>query len=199
MAKSLITPKGKAKYPHVTNPSTTFNPDGEYSCDLLVSEEVALEFKASIDEIYEAAYKEEKKTQKKPKLKRAPDSMYPIRQDEDGEWFIRGKQPAKKTARSGEVYEFGVKIFDTKGKPTEAKVGSGSILKMAVEPRPWFVAVHGFGITLALKAVQVIDLVEYGGGSSDFGFAEEDGSFESDSESLGDDLPTSDDPDDGDF
>jgi hypothetical protein len=46
---------------------------------------------------------------------------------------------------------------------------------MAVEVNTWFVPSQGFGYTLRLRAVQVIDLVEFGGGGG-FGFgAEEDG------------------------
>ena len=45
---------------------------------------------------------------------------------------------------------------------------------MSIEPYTWNVASMGFGYTLRLKAVQVIDLVEYGGTVS---FDAEEGGF----------------------
>ena len=65
------------------------------------------------------------------------------------------------------------------------KIGSGSILKMAVEVNTWFVPSQGFGYTLRLRAVQVLDLVEYGGGGDgSFGFGAEADGYVGSGESL---------------
>tara|TARA_E500000318_G_scaffold107400_1_gene116615 strand:+ start:246 stop:857 length:612 start_codon:yes stop_codon:yes gene_type:complete len=174
MSTKLTTPKGRAKYPHVNEPNTRFNPMGEYSCTLVVSSEDANDFKAKVDKIYEAEYDRECMIQKKKSLKKA--TSYPILMDEDGDWIIKTKQVAKVESKSGDVYNFDVKLFDAAGKPVKPSVGSGSIVKCAVEPRTWYVPSLGFGITLSLKAVQVIDLVEIGGSNADaFGFSEEEG------------------------
>lgn len=175
MSKQITTPKGNALYPYVNEPNTRFNPMGEYSCQLVIpEEEEALAFKAKLDEIYEAEYKRECLLKNK-KLKKA--ASYPLAQDEEGNWVLRTKQAAKVESKSGKVFEFGIKLFDAQGKPCDAKVGSGSLVRLAVEPRAWFTAALGFGLTLNLKAVQVIDLVEYGGGggASSFGFSAEEG------------------------
>jgi hypothetical protein len=194
----LTTPKGKAKYPHVNEPNTRFNPMGEYSCTLVVSEEDANDFKAKVDAIYDAEYERECVIHKK-KLKKA--SSFPILQDEDGDWIIKTKQVAKVETKSGDVFNFNVKLFDASGKPVNPRVGSGSVVKCAVEARTWFVPSLGFGITLSLKAVQIIDLVEQGGSNaSSFGFGEEEGfQGESLNEALTDEPVTAETTEDFDF
>jgi len=65
------------------------------------------------------------------------------------------------------------------------KIGSGSTLKMAVEVNTWFVPSQGFGYTLRLRAVQILDLIEYGG-QSDFGFSYNEDGYVGSGESLND-------------
>jgi hypothetical protein len=52
-------------------------------------------------------------------------------------------------------------------------VGSGSELKMAVEPHFWNVSSQGFGMTLRLRSVQIIALKEFS--ADDTPFASVDG------------------------
>jgi hypothetical protein len=173
MTNTINTPKGKAVYPHVNEPNTRFNPMGEYSCSISVSEEDGEAFKKQVEEIYDAAYARECVIHNK-KLKKA--SSFPVGQDDEGDWVIKAKQPAKVESKAGKVYEFGIKLFDAQGILCNAQVGSGSTVKMAVEPRTWYVSSLGFGVTLSLKAVQIIDLVEKGGSNAtSFGFAAEEG------------------------
>ena len=172
---SITTPKGKAVYPHVNTPSTKFNPLGEYSCNIIVSKEDADAFKAKITEMYDKEYERECVVQNKPKLKKSP--HFPVLENEDGDWVIRTKQPAKVESRSGQVYEFKVNLFDAKGKPIQkgsVNVGSGSTVRCGIEPRFWYNPSIGFGVTLSLKAVQVLDLVE-GNGAGSFDFEQEEG------------------------
>jgi hypothetical protein len=57
----------------------------------------------------------------------------------------------------------------------EIAVGNGSDVKVAFEPMPYMVAgTKKVGVSLRLKAVQVIDLVEYGSPATSV-FDEEDG------------------------
>jgi hypothetical protein len=70
-------------------------------------------------------------------------------------------------------------LFDAKGKPLskDIKIGGGSKMKVSYEILPYYTAIAGAGISLRLKAVQVIDLVEYssGGSGESYGFGKEDG------------------------
>lgn len=176
MKKNITTPKGVASYPHVNEPNTRFNPMGEYSCTIVVSEEDANAFREKVEAIFDAEYERECIIHKK-KLKKS--QYFPVTQDEGGKWIIKTKQVAKVEAKNGDVYSFDIKLFDASGQPVKSencRVGSGSQVKCAVEPRTWYNPSVGFGMTLSLRAVQVIELVEGGGGNADsFGFGEEEG------------------------
>jgi hypothetical protein len=149
---------------------------GEYSCSIVVSDEDGAAFRAKIEEIFDAEYERECIIHKK-KLKKS--QHFPVAQDEDGQWLIKTKQVSKVETKNGDVYSFDVKLFDSTGQPVKSEnciVGSGSQVKCSIEPRAWYNPSIGFGMTLSLRAVQVIELVEGGGGSADsFGFGEEKG------------------------
>lgn len=183
MSKTIPTPVGKAYYPRIDTPDTKFNPDGVYSCKLHVSEGDYNMFELQIKNLVEQAYKEECIKRGVQQLKKAPTS--PLRVTADGDYEIYAKQVAKKETRKG-LLTFSVSVFDAKGnKLSETpKVGSGSTLKMGVEIFPYYTDLNGFGYSLRLKAIQIIDLVEYNAGdASSFGFSSEEG-FTSDGESL---------------
>ncbi len=175
MSKVYTSPKGTAVWPRIDTPDTKFDEDGLYSCKLHVSEGDFKAFEAQLNSEIEAGYKAECAKQGKDKLRMA--ASKPLRITDDGDYEIFAKQKAKVHTKSKGVLEFSIAAYDSKGsKIAMPKVGSGSTLKMAVEVNTWFVPSQGFGYTLRLRAVQVIDLVEFGGGGGGFGFgAEEDG------------------------
>ncbi len=181
----ITTVLGTARYPHVNKPNTTFDPDGAYSCDIVVTEGEAKKFTAEMETIRDQAQAmEEQKTGKKLRVCQA----FPVKQTDDGQWIIRSKQKAKgKNSRTGEVYEFNIKLFDAQGSPCDVEVGGGSKVKMAVKPYTWYSPSLGFGISLQLKALQIMELVTpsaSGAGASSFGFTAEEEGFSSGGESL---------------
>ncbi len=180
MSKILTTPKGTAVYPRIAEPDTKFNSDGVYHCKLHVSEKDFNLFSKTVTDIVEKEYEAECAIKGK-KLKRATTS--PIRITEEGDYELYAKQVAQRQTAKG-LLEFKVPVFDAEGKRLEKSpsIGSGSTLKLSTEVYTWFTPTQGFGYTLRLKAVQVIDLIEYEGGVTVFG--KEDGSFISDGESL---------------
>lgn len=185
MNDTITTTVGTARYPHVNKPNTTFDPDGAYSCDIIVTEAEAKEFAAKIETIRSEAHEmEERKTGKKIRLCKE----FPIKETEDGQWIIRSKQKAKgKNSRTGEVYEFNIKLFDAQGQACDVEVGGGSKVKMAIKPYTWYSPSLGFGVSLQLKALQIIELVApsaSGAGASSFGFTSEEEGFSSGGESL---------------
>jgi len=180
MANTITTPQGKAVYPRLDTPDTKFNEDGLYSCKLHVSEADFQAFELGMDGLYKSAYDAECKAQGK-KIKESPNK--PVRITPDGDYEIYAKQVAQKQTKTKGLIEFTVACFDSQGnKIATPKVGSGSELKLAVEPNFWYIASQGFGYSLRLKAVQVIELVEYGGGSSEnYGFGKSEGGFKGES------------------
>ena len=186
MSKVTITPKGKAVWPRLHEPDTRFESDGVFSCKLHVSEEDFKAFEASIKPIVNKAYEIECQQQGKQKLRLA--SSTPIRITEDGDYEIFAKQKAKVTTRSNGVLEFAITAVDSSGKKIAMpQVGNGSELKMAVEVHPWYVPSQGFGYSLRLRAVQIIDLIEFGGDTGNFdtiAFGSEAGGYIGSGESL---------------
>ena len=184
MSKVITTPKGKAVWPKVVTPDTKFDEEGMYSCKLHVSEGDFRSFEESIKPVIDAAYKAECDRQGKAKIRLAASN--PVRITDEGDFEIYAKQKAKvHTKRSGTL-EFSIAAVDSTGAKlaTMPNVGSGSALKMAVEVSTWFVASQGFGYSLRLRAIQILDLVEFGGDSQSFGFGAEADGYVGSGESL---------------
>lgn len=176
-AVRYVTPTGTAQYPYLNKPDTKFNPDGDYKVNLELSAEDAAEVMSFLDEQLAASYEKAKEEQKGKKIKQA-DAPYSVDED-SGKVTLKFKLKAKGTTKAGEEFQQKVAIFDAKGKPmVEApNIGGGTKMKVSYEVVPFFTSLVGAGIALRVRAVQVIDLVEFSGGASAgaFGFGEEDG------------------------
>lgn len=171
---SLTTPKGKAVWPWINKADFKFNEAGVYSCRLHVDQDEFNTFKRKIDEQIDREFDEACKVAGK-KITRA--ASQPLRQSDDGDWEIFAKQNASRVTKDGKKLDFVIPVFDSKGQKIKNSpdIGSGSILRMSVEPYSWTVPSMGFGYTLRLKGVQIIELVEYSGG--DVAFDAEEGGF----------------------
>lgn len=174
----FTTPKGTAQYPYLTKPDTKFNPEGEYKVKLELDAADAGELISFLDEQVELAVEKAKKDPKNAGKKiKVGDAPYSVNED-TGKASINFKLKAKVTTKSGETFEQRPAIFDAKGKPiTDVNIGGGSKVKVAYEVVPFYTALVGASISLRMKAVQVIDLVEFSGGASaeGYGFGEEEG------------------------
>ena len=172
----FITPAGIAQYPYLTKPDTKFNPDGEYKISLEIPAMEASNITAFLDGQHEASVAKAKKDNAGKKIKEG-DVPYSIN-EETGAVTVKFKLKAKVTPKIGDPFEQKPAIFDAKGKPVvDAKVGGGSKVKVAYELIPYYTAIAGAGISLRMKAVQIIDLKEFSGGAGAdaYGFGEEDG------------------------
>ena len=182
-AERFVSPKGTASYPHLTNPDTKFNPDGEYKVSLIVAGDDASKVVNFLTEKHKAAVAQVKKENAR---KRVKEGDLPIIENDDGTVTFKFKMKAKVIPKKGDPFEQKPALFDAKGKPLtgETKVGGGSTIKVCYEVVPYYTAIAGVGISLRLKAVQVIELKEYSGGGGNaesYGFGEEEG-YEADDE-----------------
>ena len=167
MSKRLTTPKGKAVYPHINTPDTAFG-QNHYTCKLHVSEEDYRAFEANLKSMYDKAYEAECTKHGK----KFPHNDFPVHITPDGDFEIKTRQAAEKGN-----YKFTVAVVDSKGEvlPNPPLIGSGSVLRLGVEPS-FYVASGKFGVSLRLRAAQILELVEVGGAGGSFSFtAEEDG------------------------
>ena len=167
MANTIATPIGSAVYPKLINPDTKFNADGVYSCKIIVSEEDYNSFRAQIDPLVEQEYNKYLIASGKQKLKRATE---PVRINDEGGFEINAKQTAKTTTKQGDVLEFKIALYDADVKPItdEPNIGTGSKMRLSVQPNFWNISALGFGYTLRLKAAQILELVEYSSDSNVF-------------------------------
>jgi hypothetical protein len=184
----LTSPAGIAVYPKIEKPDTKFDANGVYSVDLDLSGEEAATLVAKLQKIADADYANECKAKGKKALKRAD---MPWKQTDDGKTRFKFKLKAK--GGTGEKqWDQKPALFDAKGNPvSNLNVGSGSTIKVAFDCAPYFTAMVGHGISLRLRAVQVLELREYIAGDNfdAFGFKATDGfvkeqpaAFDSDSE-----------------
>jgi hypothetical protein len=172
---NMTTPKGIARDPYLNTPDTSFNPDGDFKVELVVDQsDEARAFMAKLREAHEAAVVKAKKANPGSRIKVAELS---VSEDEDaGKVTFKFKLKAKVTTKTGKVFEQKPALFDSRGKPIQKKVGGGSTIKVAFEIVPFYTATVGAGLTLRLKAVQVLTLstsdeAEF----ASYGFFKEDG------------------------
>lgn len=193
MSKPNTTPFGEADYPKIFEPDTKFDPKGVYSCKLVLEGDEAQSLMGFLDEKLQEAY--EQMQEEKPKFKKVmkPRTPYTEELNEDGDetgritfnFKMNAVVEVKNGKYAGKSFTQKPVVYDAKGQIITKKlnVGSGSIVKVAYETAPYFKAdTKEVGITLRLKAVQIKELVEFGGkkDASDFGFGAEDGGFSAD-------------------
>ena len=189
MAKKerYVSPKGEALWAKLDTPDYTFKDDGELSIDLVVDEDTAEAMREKHSDLLKEQIAEVKKEKKSKKIKLAANEGMSIKPQENEEGEETGKYVIKfstvGTTRDGT--EKTVPVFDAKGNKldTALKVGNGSTVKVCYSPSAYYSAALGAGVKLYLNAVQVLDLVEFSGGSAEsYGFEEEEG-FEAAAES----------------
>lgn len=216
MSKYIRTPKGKVNWAKVIVPDTKFDPAGIYSVDLYLKADdpEVQELCTKLDELVEEAIADA--IEENPKRKPLSAPAYEAETDDDGNETglikFKFKLKAQVKTKDGKIYKQRPTVVDSKGVPVLKfnsdgdvmndgfKIGNGSVAKVAFEPVKYFVASSKqAGVSLRLRALQLIKLEEYGGG--DF-FEEEEGyEFKDEKANNGDKKTTSDSEgeEDGDF
>lgn len=192
-APRYTTDKGTAVFPHLVTPDTKFNAEGEYhtkirlEIDSLIYDEKRKAVGTVVEVIDEkiaeavAFYTEQNagKKDKRGKPVEVVEADPPYEVDGDSHVLVKVKLKASgKNRQTGEDFTQKPALFDAKGsKFTPDRLWNGSIIKPAFEIVPYFAATDKkAGVTLRLKAVQVIELVTASAPGADaFGFGEEEG------------------------
>lgn len=182
MAKKILTTaKGIAVWPKVNEPDTKFDANGVYQIKLRLEGEDAVALRNQLDQAVAANLEELKKDAKlKGKKIKNADAPYQIETGDDeqetGAIIFNFKMKAKGTRKDGTTFTAKPLLFDNLAKPLAAdkRVGGGSVVKIGYEVNPFYVAAIGAGVSLRLKAVQVLELREFGGDASAFGFSAEE-------------------------
>jgi len=201
---TLLTPALIAIWPKLNEPDTKFNAAGEFHTkgaldgDAPETQAFIAKLEKIRDEFFDATVERltaEKKAGKAKNLKKlevAKPELDEETGDETGRLTINAKLKHKVTTKSGKSWTqkpdfFNAQRVSLKNPP---KIGGGSKLKLFVEANPYLRETDGVvGVSLRLKAVQIITLVSGGARSAEqYGFGEEDGDDVYDVEDTGNDA-----------
>ena len=159
MSKPLIltSPKGRAIFPHLTEPDTKFKPEGEYHVKLECNKADCEKIVKQIKDLVALKVKEEHTKNFNVKIKYA---TLPFELEDDKVVF-NFKMKASGTRRDNNKHFTQQPVLvDAELKPLgqDVQIWGDSILRITFEPHSYSMPV-GLGCTLRLKTVQVLELV----------------------------------------
>ena len=180
------TPAGVAQDPWLTTPDTRIDVRGQYKVTLLLPAEEAQSLIAMVDNAMVESVAEAKKQNpdKAKRIKPTRDKPYRMILDENGkdtgEASFSFRMMAKFTNKeTGQTLFNRPDLFDAKCRPldpTKITIGNGSTVKIAFEILRFYTAFLGAGVSLRLRAVQALNLVQSSGRDAKYyGFAAEEG------------------------
>lgn len=199
MAKKLrTTTKGRAIFPRLSGePDTKFNKLGVWSVKLAQSGAEGAQLIADIEAArkealaeaevqyqektkeYKALTPKQRAGKKPPEKPKMADAPYFV-DEESGDVTFTFKLTASGETKDKKPFTQKPALFDASGKPIKGdiKIGGGSVIRVSYELNT-FVAPIGAGASLRLKGVQIIELIEFGGDATYYGFEPEEGGFAS--------------------
>lgn len=181
VSEKYTTEKGTLTgFINLFEPSTKFNKEGVYQAHLLLSKEEGEKLASKIKEIRTQQFKKFGKGTKVVEITQCV--PYTTVNDETGEeiedaesrYILKSKASA--FIKDGKITQK-ILVLDAKLKPvTGVRIGEGTVAKLGVELVGYSVA-GKTGVSVKLKLVQIINLVEYSGGATaeSFGLTQEDG------------------------
>lgn len=188
--ETLTTPPGLFLWPHLQEPDTKFGDPGEFKVTLVLpsAEEETQALLAKLEAAYDENVAAQAEAKGKKKIKTC---QKPWQEEEDdegnptGRTRLRFKMKPEFKSRSGETIRQVPKLFGANARPfdvPEDNAGNPQPMWTGTEGRlsfrlyPWWVDSQGAGITLQLKAAQILKFVsgDSGDGSS-YGFDVEEG------------------------
>ena len=163
----VVSPVGVSQYAWLTTPDTRFDETGHYKTNLILNSKDSQVLKTQISAEIKKSLTLAKEKAKGKVIKQAnsPYENEMIDGKASGNVIFKFKTKAQIITKDGKVIPNRVALFDSTGKPLiDANVWSGSEMKVSAELIPYYTAMAGAGVSMRLRAVQVIKLVE--GGSS---------------------------------
>lgn len=176
----LTTPACRFQYPKLIEPETKFNPEGVFKVNALLDPRDADPVATALDELLNR-HKESLKAQAPTQKFKLADLPWAYEEVDGTPYLIvKAKMKASGIDRDGRRWTSFPALFDAKGNAVKDRdslksMWSGTVGRVSFEAQPFYQAAIGAGITLRLKAVQIISLVESGGSAEGYGFGEEDG------------------------
>lgn len=215
--ENRVTPKGELLYcGHLQTADTKYDDAGIYSTKLVLTRQAAApmlaELNAALKESVAAAKKglqEEKRAAKtkadiakvNAKIKKFQQADLPWFEDEETDTVTFSfKMRASGKTREGKEYTQKPVLVGADNKPLDLDgimLGNGTIGRVSYEPKPFYTALVGAGVSLRLRAVQILDIREWEPDGSSYGFeADEEYADEGGDDDDADFGDTADDDDD---
>lgn len=174
----IVTPKGRAVWPHLNTPDTKFVAEGEYHTKLRLSSEDAAPLIQQLEKIRDDYLDEAVRRDAKVKQYKMADLCEAEVNDNGdltGDYLFKFKQKAVITTRAGAEMTMNVALFDSQKKPTSVQIGGGSVLRISAVAIGYAMpSTKMVGLSLRPSAVQVIE-VAGGANSGGDAFDVEDG------------------------
>lgn len=195
LERELITPVGLAKYIYLDSPDYEFNKNGEYKVKLFFDpsdegvEEMTCTLDAMLDEAFEYFVDQAKTARDKKAVRLSDNTPYYSEEDEEGELtgliYMNPKSIASGTTSEGESWTRHIPVFDSQNVRVTEKLsaGGGTTMCASLIVRAYYNKQNGVGLSLRLRAVQIVNLIKFGGGltsGEDAGFAPVEGGFQAD-------------------
>jgi hypothetical protein len=181
----ITTPRGKAIYPWLNEPDRRFNAAGDYKITVRLNKEAegVPELMEMLQTEHDAWIAECKNDLAKTAKKGKPVELEvnppwkEVLDDQDeptGEIDIKFGMKATVEPKDGKAFSQKPALCDAKKTPVNVRVGGGSEVRVNGVTNRYYTAKAGAGISLWLKAVQILMLVAPGGSIDAFD-TEDDG------------------------
>lgn len=176
----ITTPVCRFVFPKLVEPETKFDPAGAYKVMGALEGDTGADIAAQLDALLNN-HKTSLKAQAPTQSFKLADLPFGFEEVEGKPCFVvKTKMKASGMERDGRRWTAAPALFDAKGQPirdreTMRNMWSGTTGRISFDATPFYNAAIGAGITLRLRAVQIIDLVQSGGNAEAYGFGEEEG------------------------
>lgn len=183
ISKSFTTCVGEVTgFISVAKPSVLFDKDGLYFLNILIPKEVGIEYVKTIEQLTDEQFEKYRKNNKKIEITACVPYVEVVKDDKgriiketpdpEGRYILKTKNKAY--IKDGEI---GLKIpvFDSKLKPvTNVNFGVGSKVKLGVS-FDGYSSNLGTGVSVKLRAVQLLEVCSFGNRKAQDFFTEEEG------------------------
>lgn len=185
----IVSPRGEALWCKVKEPDYQYNAKGNLSTTVVCdpNDETVQAFIEKLEELRDVAYDETVETLGAKAKGLIKKDVYTEHLDQDGE--DTGLIEFKFALKDVDDRDKWIRVVDSKRNEIKdiPLVGNGSIIRCSAYANPYYMASSKtVGISMIWEQMQLIDLVEYGGGDA---FDDEDGYVDNDEDDFDDDKP----------
>ena len=172
-----VTPKGEMKWAYLHKPDTQFDSNGVFHVKLRLANGSSDDLRKAIQREHDANKKDAIARSKQKSFREFLPFKEVLNEEglADGYEFQFKLKAVATNSKTGQEFTQRPMVVgpDKKPIPMDVTIGNGSIGKIAFETIPYFTG-NNLGVSLRLRGVQVLELIEYNGGGTDM-FAVEEG------------------------